>query len=218
MDANVFRRRLAEAMEEKGMGQADLVRACMEAAPGILISRSDISRYLSGQSVPRPNKIGAMAQALGVQYGWLSGESKGGYTPAVRSAVECICEASRCPDIYLHAESDGNAYIVYVSQPPSGDVNAAMSFFSAAGGALQDAGTAELAARVMRAIRAGGVEKEILERLFPAADGAERKKASYSTDGLPTCPPDDAADVAQRQVRRVIRMRKRVQEHKKSGE
>lgn len=177
MDANVFRRRLAETMEEKGMGQADLVRACMEAAPGILISRSDISRYLSGQSVPRPNKIGAMAQALGVQYGWLSGESRGGYTPAVRSAVECICEASKCPDIYLHAESDGDAYIVYVSQPPGGDVNAAISFFGAAGGVLKDVDSAALAARAMRAIRAGGVEREMLERLLPADGGPKHKEA-----------------------------------------
>lgn len=175
MEPNVFRSRLAEAMKEKGMGQADLVRACKDVAPGILIHRSDISRYLSGQSVPRANKIDAIARALGVQYGWLSGESRGGYTPAIRSAVECICEASRCPDIYLHAESDGNAYIVYVSQPPGGDVNAAISFFGAAGGVLQDASSAALAARAMRAIKAGGVEREMLERLLPA-DGEPKRK------------------------------------------
>lgn len=219
MDRDGFGVRLQKAMDDKGVTQADLVRLCGEIAPNVTINRSDISRYLAGKTSPRADKLVVLAKALDVPRNLLEGQSSGNskLPPEVSLGLDCLCEASRCPSIYAHV-TDGDAYVVYVSRPPDGDLNAAMSFFSAAGGALQDAGTAELAARVMRAIRAGGVEKEILERLFPAADGAERKKVSYSTDGLPTCPPEDAADVAQRQVRRVIRMRKRVQEHKKSGE
>lgn len=223
MERDGFGERLQKAMDDKGMTQADLVRACERIAPSVKINRSDISRYLAGKILPRADKLVVISKALGVPYNLLAGQSSGkGLPPEISLALKCLCDPSRCPGIYTWAVPRSDIYNVYVSRPPDGDIGVAMSFFGAAGEVLEDgADSAELAARVMRAITAGGVEREILERLFPAPAEPERKKASYSTDGLPTCSPEDAANAASReqiQARRAMRRQRRAQTHKKSEE
>ena len=223
MERDGFGERLQKAMDDKGMTQADLVRACERIAPSVKINRSDISRYLAGKILPRADKLVVISKALGVPYNLLAGQSSGkGLPPEISLALKCLCDPSRCPGIYTWAVPRSDIYNVYVSRPPDGDIGVAMSFFGAAGEVLEDgADSAELAARVMRAITAGGVEREILEGLFPAPAEPERKKASYSTDGLPTCSPEDAANAASReqiQARRAMRRQRRAQTHKKSEE
>lgn len=218
MTPDIFKERLAEAMTEKGMSQADLIRACGDIAPTVVINRSDISRYLSGQSIPRPNKIDVISRALGVPYTWLAGSSAKMPSKEAFSLVRRLCDVNPSPGIYANVQGHGDAYIVQVGKVPVERIVSADALCTVTNNVLEDADNTALAERVLRAILAGGVEREMLERLFPAPVEHERKKASYSTDGLPTCPPEDAADGAQRQVRRVIRMRKRVQEHKKSEE
>lgn len=182
MERDEFRARLQKAMDDKGVTQADLVRLCGEIAPNVTINRSDISRYLAGKTSPRGDKLVVIAKALGVPRNLLSGEPSGKASPEISLGLECLCEASRCPSIYAHVVGGDDAYVVYVSRPPDGSINAAISFFRAAGVALRNADDAALAARAMRAIGAGGVEREILERLLPADGEPKRKEARKKSE------------------------------------
>ncbi len=58
--------RIREALDTKGIMQADL-------ADSTGLSRSTISRYLSGQMEPKPNAISLLAKALDVTEMWLWG-------------------------------------------------------------------------------------------------------------------------------------------------
>lgn len=213
MERSGFGERLQKAMDDKGMTQADLVRACERIAPSVTINRSDISRYLAGKILPRPDKLVVISRALGVPYNLLAGKSSGkGLSPETHLALKCLCDPSRCPGIYTWAESRSDAYNVYVSKPPDGDIGAAISFFSAAGEVLEDgAGSAELATRVMRAIKAGGIEREILERLFPADGGAEPKKAQKGKYVVSDYPATDGPKEGQEDLlERVQKARERI--------
>lgn len=57
--------KLKQAMEEKGISQADLVRLTG-------ISKGSISQYLSGKNIPRQKKLNAIANALNVSPEWLT--------------------------------------------------------------------------------------------------------------------------------------------------
>lgn len=61
-----IRFRIKEAMMNRGMKQADLVRKTG-------ISKSTISGYLTGRYIPRQNSIYLLAQALDVDIDWLMG-------------------------------------------------------------------------------------------------------------------------------------------------
>lgn len=58
--------RLKKALNSKGWTGADLARASG-------VNKSEVSRYLHGQVVPKQTKIGKMAEALGVSPAWLLG-------------------------------------------------------------------------------------------------------------------------------------------------
>ena len=62
----VFRKRLKEMMDERGMRQVDLA-----AKSGV--DRSLISSYLSGRYEPKDDKLQALAQALDCDAMWLAG-------------------------------------------------------------------------------------------------------------------------------------------------
>ena len=61
-----FQKRLKQIMDEKGLRQADLVKASG-------ISRSVISSYVSGRYEPNPEKLKALARALSCDAIWLAG-------------------------------------------------------------------------------------------------------------------------------------------------
>jgi transcriptional regulator with XRE-family HTH domain len=66
MEQESTRTRLAQALGEAGLTQAELARRSG-------IDRSSISLYLSGRYCPKADKLLRLAQALGVSPQWLSG-------------------------------------------------------------------------------------------------------------------------------------------------
>ena len=62
-----FSARLGQAMDERGLRQADLVR--MAAADGVKLGKSQLSQYLSGKTEPRKATLAFLATALGVALG-----------------------------------------------------------------------------------------------------------------------------------------------------
>ena len=61
---NDFSARLGQAMNERGLRQADLVR--MAASDGVKLGKSQLSQYLSGKTEPRKATLEFLATALGV--------------------------------------------------------------------------------------------------------------------------------------------------------
>ena len=70
MDNSTFAERLRQALEEAGLKQADVIRRAQ--ASGARLGRSQLSQYLSGKNEPRPDTMDFLAQALGVDAGWLA--------------------------------------------------------------------------------------------------------------------------------------------------
>ena len=67
----IFVKRLAQAMEEKGVKQVDLLRAA--AAQGVKLGKSQMSQYVSGKAIPRENIGCFLAKTLDVTADWLYG-------------------------------------------------------------------------------------------------------------------------------------------------
>ena len=70
MSHETFAERLATAMAEQGLKQADLVHAA--AARGEKLGKSQVSQYVSGKVVPRANVVRLLAVLLGVDASWLA--------------------------------------------------------------------------------------------------------------------------------------------------
>ncbi|MCI7504397.1 MAG: helix-turn-helix domain-containing protein, partial [Coriobacteriaceae bacterium] len=70
MEHQIFANRLREAMEKAQMKQVDLIRIAQ--AEGRKLGKSQISQYLSGKSIPRPDTLSFLARTLFVSEGWLS--------------------------------------------------------------------------------------------------------------------------------------------------
>lgn len=70
----LFAERLRSAMEEKQMKQVDLVHAADQA--GLKVGKSHISQYVSAKTLPRTDILHFLAQTLGVDEAWLSGEAQ----------------------------------------------------------------------------------------------------------------------------------------------
>lgn len=70
MAAENFAARLAAAMREKGVRQADVIR--MADAKGVKLGKSHMSQYLSGKVVPRENILNFLSEALGADADWLA--------------------------------------------------------------------------------------------------------------------------------------------------
>ena len=65
---NIFAKRMKEAMKLSGICQSDLTLITG-------ISKSGISQYISGKYMPKPKYMKLIADALGVDHGWLAGFS-----------------------------------------------------------------------------------------------------------------------------------------------
>lgn len=67
--------RLTFLMQTRGLRQTDILEKarplCQEN--GVRLSKNDISQYVTGKAEPRPDKLGVLAQALGVSEPWLLG-------------------------------------------------------------------------------------------------------------------------------------------------
>lgn len=62
----IIKDRLNEAMKLRGMTAADLAKKSG-------LAKSSVSRYLSGENIPRSIAIGKMAEALNVSPAWVIG-------------------------------------------------------------------------------------------------------------------------------------------------
>ena len=78
-----IKNRIRQAMNEKRIKQADLVRATG-------ISKSTISGYLSGRYIPRQSSIYKLAQALNVSIEWLMGFDAQKYSSKDYYYEKCI--------------------------------------------------------------------------------------------------------------------------------
>lgn len=67
--------RLNTIMKERNLKQSDILEKCKPFCDkyGIKMARSDLSQYALGKSIPRQDKLTALAQALGVDETWLMG-------------------------------------------------------------------------------------------------------------------------------------------------
>ena len=93
MEHQIFANRLREAMEKAQMKQVDLIRIAQ--AEGRKLGKSQISQYLSGKSIPRPDTLSFLARTLFVSESWLSpGSQAGTETSATQDAPAAREEGS----------------------------------------------------------------------------------------------------------------------------
>lgn len=99
-----FRSRLAQAMTDKNMRAAELSRRTG-------ISKPRLSQYLSGVYIPKADAICAMAQALGINEGYLLGTSDSpapqGADGAAFKALPIIGEIACGVPVFANAEDGG---------------------------------------------------------------------------------------------------------------
>ena len=72
MPQNLFAERLAQAMEDKGLKQVDLIQVVVQR--GNKLGKSQLSQYLSGKTIPRADVMAMLADALDVSVDWLGGK------------------------------------------------------------------------------------------------------------------------------------------------
>lgn len=96
-----FARRLQAEIMKRGWSQSDLARqAALHLPKNKRMGRDDISTYIRGHAIPRPDKLAAICAALGVEPGYLVPEG------ARRSADE---RAPTKPE-FRHND-DGTIYV-----------------------------------------------------------------------------------------------------------
>ena len=87
MEQGNFSQRLKKAMADANLKQADLIHAAQKQ--GAKLGKSQVSQYVSGKTVPRPEAMATLAKILGVSSAWLangSSESKPDPTSKVGAA------------------------------------------------------------------------------------------------------------------------------------
>lgn len=72
MEAQVFSSRLNDIMQKRGMKQIELIRRADEQ--GMRLSKSQVSQYVAGKTVPRPKVLQVLADVLQVEAAYLAGE------------------------------------------------------------------------------------------------------------------------------------------------
>ena len=65
-----FSKRLRNVMDDRGIRQADVLRAAAEQ--GRNLGKSQLSQYVSGKTMPRADVLSLLAELLGVDAGWLA--------------------------------------------------------------------------------------------------------------------------------------------------
>jgi len=73
MGTPTFCERLKEAMASKGLKQVDVLQ--IAAQRGQKLGKSQLSQYVSGKTLPRPDMLAFLADALGVSEDWLKGSA-----------------------------------------------------------------------------------------------------------------------------------------------
>ncbi len=86
MEQGNFSQRLKKAMAEAGLKQADLIHAAQKQ--GAKLGKSQVSQYVSGKTIPRPDVMATLANILNVSPAWLAkGAGESGLGPATREST-----------------------------------------------------------------------------------------------------------------------------------
>ena len=88
-----FASRLAQAMGERGLKQVDLLRLAAER--GVKLGKSQLSQYVGGKTVPRPQAMGALADLLGVDADWLGAATPPGARASRGQAASASAPVTR---------------------------------------------------------------------------------------------------------------------------
>ena len=86
MDQNEFADQLKIAMDAAGMKQTDLIHAAQEK--GHKLWKSQISQYVSGKTIPRPDVMQLLSDLLNVTPEWLGGEPDAPMRPSFTELSE----------------------------------------------------------------------------------------------------------------------------------
>ena len=188
--------RLQDPMVDRGVTQAELLHLCepIAEATGVNITRSNISRYCRGLSIPRDDKMAVLAAALDVDPSWLSGDipdtQRDGYPGQhthhdIYGALWHLAEVAE-NDIraggtgcttYCTDMDQNSAYVVTVSHTHPVTSEQVELMMQSVNSVIECSSRRDivLLAKVARAIAVGGVEKEMLKRIFPVCDDFNRK-------------------------------------------
>ena len=88
-----FASRLAQAMGERGLKQVDLLRLAAER--GVKLGKSQLSQYVGGKTVPRPQAMSALADLLGVDADWLGAATPPGARASRGQAASASAPVTR---------------------------------------------------------------------------------------------------------------------------
>ncbi len=95
MNTKLFSERFGSTLKEKNIKQIDLLRMADEQ--GVRLSKSGLSQYVSGKSAPRTDMLRFLADSLGVDPAWLSGED--GDSPAEDSAPRTFGKSHKLDNV-----------------------------------------------------------------------------------------------------------------------
>ncbi len=86
MPDKTFAERLRDSMVRQNIKQVDLIRIAAEQ--GVKLGKSHVSQYVSGKTVPRPDMIRFLAEALQVDELWLGGDGAAAGSDADAASAE----------------------------------------------------------------------------------------------------------------------------------
>ena len=75
MKVSTTAKRLKEIMDSRNLRQVDILEKCKPVCEkyGIRLAKNDLSQYVSGKTEPNNQRLGVLAEALGVTEAWLAG-------------------------------------------------------------------------------------------------------------------------------------------------
>lgn len=122
MDQKGFAQRLQQAMDDLNLKQVNLINEATKR--GQKLGKSQISQYVSGKTVPRPDTMRLLADILGIEEAWLAnGDAQQREAPLVGSVLDPPS------DTFDSAAEPGNR-----TDPPNASSNAGPAPSAAAAG------------------------------------------------------------------------------------
>lgn len=198
--------RLCKVMSDRGITQAKLLHLCepFAAGAGVVITRSNISRYCHGLSIPRKNKMAVLAEALEVDKEWLSGNEPDTRLDIVHFDIDDVLQPLvSLSEAGIQRGKNGNAtyavtagpgghYIVTVTRAEPSDLIGVDLLMQAVNDVVVSRADTALLSRIARALVVGGVEREILTRIFPIrGDTSRQAKLPQAPQKIEECQPFD---------------------------
>ena len=117
MAATDFSRRLSTAMQRRGLKQSDLVR--LSSDYGGRLGKSQVSQYVSGKTMPRPDVIRLLSAMLDVEEAWLAGSEPAPAAGGVSAAAARGAASTDGPAIESAVAGGANAASGSAAAPAS---------------------------------------------------------------------------------------------------